>query len=122
MLDDFQLNATECDSDEYNAISGIKELLVKGNDLINGRFDLIQKVDTSKVGWPAAPIYEKLNGYLVNSDSGKNWETAEKKVLENRKNDDKQKSTPFRNRPAAGGRNQNFAEPGGEIFCMITRL
>ena len=75
-LDDFQLNETDWYSQAYATISSIKELLEKGNNLIKGRFDLIHKVDSSKVGWPAAPIYEKINGYLVTPESGKNWETA----------------------------------------------
>ena len=116
MLDDFQLNSTECDSPAYGAISSIKELLEKGGDLIKGRFDLIQKVDSSKVGWSAAPFYEKINGYLVTPESGKNWETAERKALESRKAEEKDKSkAPFRSQPVGNGRYQNFAKPKGEI-------
>ena len=96
----------DCDSPSYAAINSVKEELNGGNELINGRFDLIQKVDTSKIGWPAVPHYEKVNGYLVNSDSAKNWESAEKKVAEARKSNTKEEKKPFRRWPAGNGRSE----------------
>ena len=104
MLDEIQLNELDCDSPSYAAINTVKEELDGGNDLIKGRFDLIQKVDSSKIGWSAILHYEKVNGYLVNSDSAKNWEAAEKKVVEFRKANAKDEKKPFRRWPEGNGR------------------
>ena len=66
---------------------------------------MIAKVDSSKVGWSAAVHYEKSNGLLLKSDSGKLWEEAEKKVLESKKAAAKEakEKTPFRWGPLATG-------------------
>lgn len=111
LLDDLQLAEPDCDTPAYAAISAVKENLEGAIDLIKGRFDLIHKVDSSKIGWSAVPHYEKSNGYLVNSESGKNWEAAEKKVVEARKASEKEKEKkPFRSWPASGGRYQNYTK------------
>ena len=119
------MNEDDCDSPTYAAINLIKEELDGANELIKGRFDLIHKVDSSKVGWVAVPHYEKTNGYLVNSDSAKNWEAAEKKVIESRNNEKKEdKKTPFRSWPAGSGRYQyqNYSKSSsrGELsHCLF---
>ena len=111
MLDDLQLNEPDCDTPTYTAISSIKERLEGAVALIEGRFNLIHKVDSSKIGWSAVPHYKKANGYLVTPESGKNWEAAEKKVSEARKASEKEKEKkPFRSWPASGGRYQNYSK------------
>ena len=125
LLDEIQLNELGCDLPSYVSINAVKEELEGGKDLVNGRFNLISKVDASKVGWPAVPHYEKINGYLVNSDSAKNWEVAEKKVAENRKASSKDDKKPFRRWPAGNGRSefQNYPKSNsrGELsLCFST--
>ena len=109
LLDDMQLEEEEPGSVRYTAIAGVKEMLQEAVKVIEGRLDLIQKVDNSKVGWSAAVHYEKSNGPLVKDESGKLWEEAEKKVVEAKKTAAREGfKTPFRVAPVGSGRNQSY--------------
>ena len=84
-------------------------MLQEAVDIINGRLDLIQKVDNSKAGWSAAAVYEKSNGMLVKEESGKLFEEAEKKVLDSKKAAAKEAvKTPFRVLPVGNGRSPGY--------------
>ena len=82
---------------------------------------MIAKVDSSKVGWSAAVHYEKSNGLLLKSDSGKLWEEAEKKVLESKKAAAKEakEKTPFRWGPAGNGRYSTYQKSKGYAFILV---
>ena len=120
-LDELQLQEADADSPAYSALSGIKKDLDGALDLINGRFDLIQKADSSKVGWSAAVHYEKSNGPLIKAESGKLWAEAEKQVLEAKKvvSKDKSPSMPFRSWPASGGRFQSQRTARGSYWLHV---
>ena len=69
--------------------------------MIDCRLDMIEKADSSKVGWSAAVYYEKSNGSVKKENSDKLWVEAEKSVQEAKKDE----KTPFRSRPAQAGKN-----------------
>ena len=117
-LDDLQLDEPDSSSPHYKAISDIKSDLKAATDIIDGRLDLIEKVDNSKVGWAAAAVYEKMNGPITKADSDKVWAEAEKTVEGNRK---KEKSLPFRAEPVHTGRDQQFyrsSRGSCRVFCF----
>ena len=118
ILEDLQLEEEEADSPRYAALGSAITDLDAANSLIDGRFDLIQKADSSKVGWSAAVHYEKSNGLLLKADSGKLWEDAEKKVVEIKRSavKDAKEKTPFRYSPASGGRYSSYQKPKGYAF------
>ena len=101
-----QLEEEDADSLRYASLGSAIDEINAANDLIEGRLDLIQKADGSKVGWSAAVHYEKSNGLLLKSDSGKLWEDAERKVLEIKKSSAKEAKdkAPFRYGPGGSGR------------------
>ena len=101
LLDDLQLDEEDSNSARYKAIAGIKEEMESAQNMIDCRLDLIEKADASKVGWSAAPHYEKSNGSIKKDNSDKLWVEAEKSVQEARKTD---RPTPFRARPAPAGK------------------
>ena len=112
-----QLEEADSDSPQYQALDAVKSVLNEALDLVKWRLDLISKVDDSKVGWPAALIYERANGMVLKADSSKLWLEAEKKASESRKSITVQKDSnsyksPFRGQPAAGGRSySSFQKP-----------
>ena len=120
MLDDLQLDEENPDSARYKAISGIKEELKGATDIIDCRLDLIEKADASKVGWSAAPHYEKSKGSVKKDTSDKLWVEAEKAAQEARKTD---KQTPFRARPAPAGKYSTTRKgsPTGEALFFLCR-
>ena len=115
-LDDLQLDEPDSSSPHYKAISDVKSDLQAAADIIDGRLDLIEKVDNSKVGWSAAAIYEKTNGPVTKADSDKIWAEAEKSVGENRK---KEKLLPFRAEPVHPGKDQHFYRSSRGSCCFF---
>ena len=101
-LDDLQLDEPDSSSPHYKVISDIKSDLKAATDIIDGRLDLIEKVDASKVGWAAAAVFEKTNGPITKADSEKLWAEAEKSVGENRKKE--VRPQPFHGEPAQAGK------------------
>ena len=104
-----QLEEADSDSPQYQALGAVKSVLNEALNLVKWRLDLISKVNDSKVGWPAALIYERANGMVLKADSNKLWLEAEKKASESRKSITVQKDSsnyksPFRGQPAASGR------------------
>ena len=109
LLDNIQLEEEDTETTRYQAISAVKSLLQEAVEIINGRLDLIQKVDQSKAGWSAAAVYEKSNGTLLKDDSRKLFEEAEKKVLDAKKTAAKEGyKTLFRGSPARSGRSSGY--------------
>ena len=47
-------------------------------EMVECRFDLIEKVDGSTVGWSVTAFYEKTNGLVLKPESEKLWVEAEK--------------------------------------------
>ena len=120
ILEDLQLEEEEADSTRYASLGSAIAEMDAAHGLLDGRLDLIQKADASKVGWSAAVHYEKSNGLLLKSDSGKLWEDAEKKVLEAKRSafkDAKEKS-PFRYGPANSGRYSSNQKSKGYAFSI----
>ena len=74
-------------------------------EILDFRLDLIEKVDNSKVGWPAAVGYEKMNGLVRKADSDKLWAEAEKAVGDQKR---KERPQPFRDAPAQAGKDQCY--------------
>ena len=104
-----QLDKSDSDSPRYQALGAVKSVLNEALDLLKWRLDLIGKVDDSKVGWPAALIYERANGMSLKEDSNKLWLEAERKAADSKKSvavmkDSQSYKSPFRGQPAAGGR------------------
>ena len=104
-----QLDECDSDSPRYEALGAVKSVLNKALDLLKWRLDLIGKVDDSKVGWPAALIYERANGMTLKEDSNKLWLEAERKASDAKKSagvskDSNSYKPPFHGQPAAGGR------------------
>ena len=118
LLDDMQLDEPDAASPRYQSISGVKSDLQSALDLVGGRLDLIEKVDSSKVGWAAAQVYEKTNGPLKKQDSDKIWAEAEKSAAEA-----KRKERPFRDEPAQAGKESYYNKSRGRFFNNFhTRL
>ena len=105
LLDDLQLDEEDSSTDRYAALSGIKEELTAARDITDWRLDLIEKVDSSSVGWSAAAFYEKTNGLKLKADSAKLWAEAEKSAREVKKKAFSEKA-PFRYGPAQSGKYQ----------------
>ena len=119
LLDDLQLDETETDSARYKAIAGVKKELEGAQEMIDCRLDMIEKADSSKVGWSAAVYYEKSNGSVKKENSDKLWVEAEKSVQEAKKAE----KTPFRSRPAQAGKNSftrkgKFPEKEALLFLL----
>ena len=105
-LDDLQLDEPDASSDRYQALSNVKADLRSAVELVDGRLDLIEKVDASKVGWAAASIYDKMNGPLKKPDSDKNWAEAEKAASDNKRKD---RTQPFRDGPVQAGKDSFYS-------------
>ncbi len=116
LLDDLQLDESDSASPRYQAIGEIKKELEGAQELMVCRLDLIEKADTSKVGWSAAPFYEKSNGAVLKTDSDKLWSEAEKKVQDDRKKE----RTPFRSTPAKAGKfsTQHVSRGSFSLYCL----
>ena len=104
-LDDLQLEEPDASSDRYLSLSNVKTDLRSAIDLVDGRLDLIEKVDASKVGWAAAAVYDKTNGPLKKAESDKNWADAEKAVTDSKRKD---RSQPFRDGPVQAGKDAYY--------------
>ena len=119
-----QLEEEDADSLRYASLGSAIDEINAANDLIEGRLDLIQKADGSKVGWSAAVHYEKSNGLLLKSDSGKLWEDAERKVLEIKKSSAKEAKdkAPFRYGPGGSGRYSSSQKSKGclPFICSLS--
>ena len=115
-LDDLQLDEPDSSSPRYKAISDIKSDLQSAADIVDGRLDLIEKVDNSKVGWSAAAVYEKTNGPVTKADSDKLWAEAEKSVGETHK---KEKSLPFRSEPVHTGKDHFYYKSPRGPCCVL---
>ena len=102
LLDEIQLDETDSSSPRYAAVDGVKKELSSALEIMDCRLDLIEKADSSKIGWAAAVHYEKSNGPVKKTESDKLWAEAEKSVTEARKKD---RLTPFRSGPVQLGRN-----------------
>ena len=102
LLDEIQLEESDSTSPRYAALDGVKKELTSAIEIMDCRLDLIEKADSSKIGWAAAVHYEKANGLVKKTESDKLWTEAEKSVTEARKKD---RLTPFRSGPASAGRN-----------------
>ena len=63
-------------------------------------------MDNSKVGWPAAVGYEKMNGMVIKAESDKFWVEAEKAISDQKR---KERSQPFRDAPAEAGKDQYYS-------------
>ena len=107
LLDDLQLDEEDSSTDRYAAIAGVKEELSTAKDMLDCRLDLIEKVDSSTVGWSAAAFYEKTNGLVLKPDSGKLWIEAEKAAQA------KKKEKPFRFEPGRA--------PGKSVYQRSSR-
>ena len=108
-LDEMQLEEPDSASNRYKALADIKADLDAAKSLVDGRLDLIERVDSSKVGWLAATAYEKANGPLKKADSDKAWAEAEKAVSsssEFRRKSEMQR--PFRDGPATQAGEDSF--------------
>ena len=92
-----QLEENDSTSPRYAAIDAVKKELAAAIEVMDCRLDMIEKVDSSKIGWAAAVHYEKSNGEVKKADSDKLWAEAEKAVTESRKKD--AKFVPFRSGP-----------------------
>ena len=117
LLDDLQLEEADSATERYNALSSIKEELTGAGDIIDCRLDLIEKVNGSSVGWPAAAFYEKTNGLVLTAESGKHWANAEKSAREAKKKPDKM---PFRSGPGSSGKysDSQFSRQRGWLFSL----
>ena len=73
------------------------------------------------MGWSAAVHYEKSNGLLLKSDSGKLWEEAEKKVIDSKRVAAKEAKdkAPFRWGPAGNGRYTSYQKSKGYAFILL---
>ena len=69
LLDELQLDESDSSSSRYAAIDGIKKELASAIEVMDCRLDMIEKADSSKIGWAAAVHYEKSNGEVKKSDS-----------------------------------------------------
>ena len=101
-----QLEEPDSSSNRYKALADIKTDLEDAQNLVDGRLDLIEKVDGSKVGWLAAATYEKANGPIKKADSDKIWADSEKACsasIEYRRRET-ERQRPFRDGPASAGR------------------
>ena len=105
-LDDLQLEEPDASTARYGAISGVKGDLKSALEILECRLDLIEKVDNSKIGWPAAVGYEKMNGLVKKSDSDKIWAEAEKAISDQKR---KERAQPFRDGPAQAGKDQYYS-------------
>ena len=110
------MDQEDAQSAQYKAISDVKTELEAAAEMIECRLDMIEKADSSKVGWSAAPYYEKSNGSKKKENSDKLWSDAEKAVQEAKKTD----RTPFRARPAAAGKTSySTARKGTEWVKLV---
>ena len=124
LLDEIQLEESDSTSPRYAALDGVKKELTSAIEIMDCRLDLIEKADSSKIGWAAAVHYEKANGLVKKTESDKLWTEAEKSVTEARKKD---RLTPFRSGPVSAGRNafqyQQRTARGSSffprIFCFV---
>ena len=116
LLDDMQLDEADASSARYQSISSVKTDLQSALDLVDGRLDLIERVDTSKVGWAAAQVYEKINGPLKKPDSDKNWAEAEKTTAAARR---KEGTAPFRDEPGRPGKDSFYDRSRGRFFSFL---
>ena len=107
LLEDLQLDEEDSSTARYSAISGVKDELTTAKEMLDCRLDLIEKVDSSTVGWSAAAFYEKTNGLVLKPDSSKLWIDAEKAAQA------KKKEKPFRYEPGRA--------PGKSIFQRSSR-
>ena len=119
LLDDMQLDEADASSLRYQSISSVKTDLQSALDLVDGRLDLIERVDASKVGWAAAQVYEKINGPLKKPDSDKNWAEAEKTTAVARR---KEGTAPFRDEPGRPGKDSFYDRSRGRSFCFVFLL
>ena len=108
LLDELQLDESDSSSSRYAAIDGIKKELASAIEVMDCRLDMIEKADSSKIGWAAAVHYEKSNGEVKKSDSDKLWAEAEKAVSDARKKDSK--FVPFRPVPAQQAGRSTFQQ------------
>ena len=115
LLDDMQLDEPDSSSSRYQSISGVKAELQSALDLVGGRLDLIERVDSSKVGWPAAQVFEKINGPLTKPDSDKTWAEAEKIANEARR---KERPLPFRDEPGQAGKESYYNKSRGRFLVL----
>ena len=123
-LDELQLEEPDSSSSRYKALGDVKTDLEAAKNLVEGRMDLIERVDGSKVGWLAATAYEKANGPLKKSDSDKLWCDAEKACLASSeyKRRESQSQQPFRDLPARAGKDAYNPRARGvySFFLMLT--
>ena len=118
-LDELQLEEPDSASNRYKALADVKSDLEAAKDLVDGRLDLIEKVDSSKVGWLAAATYEKSNGPVKKADSAKLWAEAEKSVSQSEFKR-REAPRPFRNEPAQAGKDFNSRSRGVYlIFALL---
>ena len=123
LLDEIQLEESDSTSPRYAALDGVKKELTSAIEIMDCRLDLIEKADSSKIGWAAAVHYEKANGLVKKTESDKLWTEAEKSVTEARKKD---RLTPFRSGPVSAGRNafqyQQRTARGSSFFPQFFTL
>ena len=67
LLDDLQLDESDSSTPRYAAISSVKDELTAAKDILDCRLDLIEKVDSSAVGWTAAAFRARQNFLLPTS-------------------------------------------------------
>ena len=123
-LDELQLEEADSDSSRYAAIGGVKTEMEAALETIDKRLDLIQRADSSKVGWPAATIYEKSLTKSSSVEAEKLWIEAEKKATESQKQKSsygKFNNQPFRRGPvSAGFRKGNYLALS--VLCGLGRV